>query len=537
MALRILTTDFPVAFAGDAYSLRTQVTGGTPPYTFAATGLPTGITLDTSSGELTATIGTISGSEVADYSVTITVSDSAAGSAAVSETLTVRPASFRRARSLVVDPSLQSIIQEVDQGSVTRERLTSHFAEVPEGELSDGNFVQDTFAHWSSQVLVGSPGDDVEAALTLDATLTALALAEQTVAEPQFIEVAALTPTVGVGSSGTVIDVDRTNSVFITELTDGPVYDSTDDAQGYPAVAMKFTPSVDMTISTLTLDLKRAVADQTGNVIVTVCRGNSPTEIQIPAGDTSLAYGDGTQIMASGTVDVASLPVDTWQATAVTLSDVVLGLALTANIPYYIVVSSDYTSPGPSYVELGVSTDASELAAYPINPPVIVEATVGTPHSNGFESGGVYAQYVDDGAATLTFALSATLVVTIATQDGVATVAQVDASAFNAPNERFWVGSSPLSAIRLLMTNPSGTGYVDLTDGAGNPVEVVDVTDGSGGSAVDASGYLVNQDLIVQVSVPVTGLLPPVPFYVHVGAERRLTDLAVDAMMRNAQIH
>lgn len=536
MALRILTTDLPTAFAGDAYSLRVQVAGGTPPYAFSATGLPTGVSIDAGTGELTSAVSAISGTQVGDHSVTINVTDGAAGDVDLDTTLTVRPASFRRARALVVDPSLQGIIQDVDQDTVTRERLTSHFSENPEGQLSDDTFVQDTYHHWTDQILVGAPGDDIDAASSLSAELTSLAAASQTLAEPQLIEVTSLTAVTGSGATRTVLDVDRTTSAFITEVTDGPVYNSTDDAQGYPAVAQKFTPSVDMTISTLILDLKREIADQAGNLIVTVCRGNSPTEIQIPAGDTSLAYGDGTQIMASGEVDVTDLPEGEWQATPITLSNLVLGLDLTAGTPYYIVVSSDYTSSGSNYIELGMSAEAAELAAFPIQPPVIVEATVGTPHSNGFESGGVYAQYVDDPSAELVFSFGVTMTATITTIDGRATVTQVDATGLNSPNERFWVGSSPLTAVRLLMANPSGPGYVDFVDGSGNLVELVAVTDGSGGSAVNANGYLTNQDLIITTRIPDTGLIPSTPFFVYVGAERRLSEVAQDAFLRGALI-
>jgi hypothetical protein len=54
-ALTINTASLPDGTVGVAYSEGIQVSGGTPPYTFAADGLPTGLTIDPGSGMISGT--------------------------------------------------------------------------------------------------------------------------------------------------------------------------------------------------------------------------------------------------------------------------------------------------------------------------------------------------------------------------------------------------------------------------------------------------------------------------------------------------
>ncbi|MGB6872794.1 MAG: putative Ig domain-containing protein [Dehalococcoidia bacterium] len=69
-ALEITTTSLPEAKVGDAYSATLAASGGQPPYTWGATGLPAGLTCSTA--------GVISGTptESGDLSVTVTATDS-----------------------------------------------------------------------------------------------------------------------------------------------------------------------------------------------------------------------------------------------------------------------------------------------------------------------------------------------------------------------------------------------------------------------------------------------------------------------------
>jgi hypothetical protein len=82
----ITTTSLPDGTVGQSYSGSVAATGGTPPYTWSATGLPAGLTLDPSSGA-------ISGSPTASgtASVMFTVTDAGGQTASATLSLTVAP--------------------------------------------------------------------------------------------------------------------------------------------------------------------------------------------------------------------------------------------------------------------------------------------------------------------------------------------------------------------------------------------------------------------------------------------------------------
>lgn len=71
--LAITTTSLPAATVGASYSGTVQAAGGTTPYTFNATGLPSGFTINASSGVIT---GTATQSEVGTASIAVSVTDS-----------------------------------------------------------------------------------------------------------------------------------------------------------------------------------------------------------------------------------------------------------------------------------------------------------------------------------------------------------------------------------------------------------------------------------------------------------------------------
>ena len=81
--LAIAPASLPAATAGTAYSASFSATGGVPPYTWSASGLPTGLTLS-SGGALS---GTVSAPTTA--TVTVTVKDSTGATASKTYTLTV----------------------------------------------------------------------------------------------------------------------------------------------------------------------------------------------------------------------------------------------------------------------------------------------------------------------------------------------------------------------------------------------------------------------------------------------------------------
>jgi Putative Ig domain len=70
--LAIGTTSLPAATVGASYSGTVQATGGATPYTFNATGLPSGFTINATSGTIT---GTATQSEIGTASITVTATD------------------------------------------------------------------------------------------------------------------------------------------------------------------------------------------------------------------------------------------------------------------------------------------------------------------------------------------------------------------------------------------------------------------------------------------------------------------------------
>lgn len=86
-ALTITTTSLPTGLVGAAYSATVAAAGGVAPYSFSATGLPAGLSIDAASGQITGTP-----SAAGTSSVTITVTD----------TGTPNPQTVNKAFSLVI---------------------------------------------------------------------------------------------------------------------------------------------------------------------------------------------------------------------------------------------------------------------------------------------------------------------------------------------------------------------------------------------------------------------------------------------------
>jgi len=126
MSIKIITAALPVAFVGTAYSVRAQTRGAeTGNLTWGAVGLPTGFSFS-SAGVLSALSGALTGTSVGIYPITISVNDTVTTDQ-VSFDLTVRPAEYLRARPLVLDPRLESLLNLYEIGGLTREEVTAHF--------------------------------------------------------------------------------------------------------------------------------------------------------------------------------------------------------------------------------------------------------------------------------------------------------------------------------------------------------------------------------------------------------------------------
>lgn len=82
--LAIITGALPDAYVGVAYQSPLLGAGGTPPYTWAATGLPASLSLDPATGQVT---GTATAADLGSLTLNVTLNDSAAAS--VSRTVTL----------------------------------------------------------------------------------------------------------------------------------------------------------------------------------------------------------------------------------------------------------------------------------------------------------------------------------------------------------------------------------------------------------------------------------------------------------------
>ncbi|KSB89962.1 hypothetical protein AS593_00360 [Caulobacter vibrioides] len=98
--LSLTPTSLPAGDYGVAYSQTFQTSGGALPYTYAVTGaLPTGVTLNPSTGELSGTP-----TEAGSFPLTVTVTDSAGGTGPYSTSVNVTLA-INQAAAPVVDPT------------------------------------------------------------------------------------------------------------------------------------------------------------------------------------------------------------------------------------------------------------------------------------------------------------------------------------------------------------------------------------------------------------------------------------------------
>jgi hypothetical protein len=87
--LSITTTSLPTGVVGNAYSAQLTANGGTPPYMWAITGLPMGLSLNTSTGQIT---GTPAVATTGNVGVVVTDSASPSNTATTSLALSISSA-------------------------------------------------------------------------------------------------------------------------------------------------------------------------------------------------------------------------------------------------------------------------------------------------------------------------------------------------------------------------------------------------------------------------------------------------------------
>jgi hypothetical protein len=123
----ITKTRLPLARAGVAYSVFLQAYGGNPAsYTYALTAgtLPTGLSLNTSTGEVS---GTPAASSVGSHSLTFRVTDASAATASSAVTVKVTPDSFSRTDVFRLDSDISTVIGALLLDGVSPEAIAAHF--------------------------------------------------------------------------------------------------------------------------------------------------------------------------------------------------------------------------------------------------------------------------------------------------------------------------------------------------------------------------------------------------------------------------
>jgi hypothetical protein len=592
--LSILTTSLPRAFVGVAYQTRVQSNGGTGPLTWAAANLPTGVFINSANGKLTAGSGQIVTTDVGSRSISVSVVDALGAVASRSIPLSILPKTTLRVADLVLDPRLEALLALVDTGVLDRSKLTSHFSGTPTGTQlnAQGLYLGDTFAHTAAQIQysnarspAGSPADSP---LSVFDKVESLSISEQYLAEPVILTVTGFTSTETTGETEDVVGflhgsgyIGDNSYVNITEHTDAPLYTASPDGdEGYFAIGQRFQVPASADVQTVKIYASRPTSDQTGNLVVGISIGLSPANVHMGAGATAPAYGDGTNLVGSVLVPMASIAVeasrtawDSPQLLTLTLSPSSPSPAtldtLAADSNYYLTISSDYVldSPLAGYVQVAVSIDTNVGNEVPGSGGVL------TGHSIGLGTGTAtssptyspaqfqldlverYESYNSPSPVDVESVAFQIDAIWADPTRGVVTIEETDP--FNSPsNDRYWVGDgnaaeTRTTALRLIDgysvrgASPVEdlTNFNELVDSIGNPVIFTQLrttnnvaVDPAGGGQTDSDDFLVTEGIIIRVknSPNPEGSLPPVPFKILGGARRKITDLSSASLIRTA---
>ena len=580
--LRIISQTLPLLFVGDDYAVRLQARGGTAPYTWTldSGALPNGVSLDASTGELSASAVDLLATDVGDFTPTFLVTDAVATTSSLSVTLTLRPASYRRVSAVLLDPRLESLLSIWDVGVASRAQIVAHFAQGPAytAMTPAGLFKEDVCVHYADQICysqtTASPqSPDTGPDQTVWDKLQELDQGGKILAEPKIITITAYSST-ETSDTPQIVSGFGHNSALLGEGLGlhivghdyGPTYGSPEDTLGYFALAQRFTLPGAASPASVTLYLSRYSSPATlGNLVVGLSTA-SPGNVHIPAGTTSKAWGDGSSLVASGSLSLADVTLDTartaWtsaNAYSVTLNMNSPYTGLDANRNYYLVVGADFS--GSPFLEIAASVDdVADLV--PGSEAVALTAGTGSPYHNPGTTASPVLYVPYELAASPVEVTGIAFKLTAAWTDpivGVVALSEVDPYA-TGPTiyDRYWVGTTDMSAadtrdiaFRIIdgYERTSGspvldqTNFDELVDAYGNQASIVEVqtTTGvevvpSGGGQTDADGFLTTGGarLRIQLLPNSRGTLPELPFRVLAGSRRALANLSADSLIRTA---
>jgi hypothetical protein len=296
----ITTTSLPQGFQGQPYTASVTAGGGTTPYTFTAVGLPTGLNINSSTGQITGTPGVSGTSNVA-----ITVTDS---TNPTHQTVTVNLSLNIVAPLSITTTSLPGGVQSQSYNATVSAIGGTNPITFTATGLPTGLSISAT-----GQItgIPATPGTVTAAITATDSTnpthLTATANLSITIVAPVTITTTSPLPggVVGTAYSGTVAATGGTPPITwtATGLPAGlGINASTGAITGNPTTAGTTTASITATDSTNPTHLTA-----TANLSITIVAPVSITTASLPGGTVGTAYS--ATVAASG----GTLPI-TWTA-------------------------------------------------------------------------------------------------------------------------------------------------------------------------------------------------------------------------------
>jgi len=384
-ALTITTSSLPAGTLGASYTATLAATGGAPPYTWSASGLPSGLSISSA--------GVISGTPTAagSFSVTVQATDSAQVTATKAYSVTVAAALTITTATLpggtVGTPYSQTLAASGGTApltwSVSTGTLPTSLTLSATGSLTGTPTAAGTFT-FTIQV-----ADATRATATKSFTITVAALTITTATLPSGIVGTSYTATTLAAAGGT-----PPYSWSASGLPSGLSISSAGVISGTPAVAGSFSVTLKVT------DSAQATATQT--FTITVAAALTITTAALPNATVGTPYSQTLTASGSGTfawsVSTGALPAGITLSSAGSISG-------TPTAPGTFTFTVSVTGGGQTATQ---SFTITVTAALTITTATLPNATVGTPYSQTLTASGsgTFAWSVSTGALPAGITLS-----------------------------------------------------------------------------------------------------------------------------------
>ena len=377
-AFTITTSSLPAGTVGTAYTATTlAATGGTPPYTWSASGLPSGLSISSA--------GVISGTPTASgtFSVTVQATDSAQVTATKAYSVTVAAA------TAPLSITTQAPLAGGEVGVAYTQAFAATGGTPPYTWSASG--LPSGLSISSAGVISGTPAASGSFPVTVQATDSAKATATKsfTITVTALTITTATLPNGTVGTSYTATTLAATGGTppytwSASGLPSGLSISSAGVISGIPAVAGSFSVTLKVT------DSAQATATQT--FTITVAAALTITTAALPNATVGTPYSQTLTASGSGTfawsVSTGALPAGITLSSAGSLSG-------TPTAPGTFTFTVSVTGGGQSATQ---SFTITVTAALTITTATLPNGTVGTPYSQTLTAAG--------GSGALTWSIS-----------------------------------------------------------------------------------------------------------------------------------